>query len=191
MESRSDTDEVGYQLGSVHADQRDNYAYLKRWTDDDVKLNWNWDDNANPNYGSASRGTISNDQELPPRELLCSKRSSPPAEHAADGVRGFLPRGHAAFRNLLEVPREADEDLRVLEMTEALMGDRFPRIRHTPASPRAPDLDEATDARAGEFGEHSIVLRVAAALCGTPCNAATHSYANPAAQCRAIMLNST
>jgi hypothetical protein len=40
--------------GSVHRDNRDNAAYLKVWNGQ-PKLNWNFDDNANPKYGSASR----------------------------------------------------------------------------------------------------------------------------------------
>ena len=40
---------------SVHRENRDNCAYLGV-IDDKPKLNWNWDDNSNPKYGSASRG---------------------------------------------------------------------------------------------------------------------------------------
>ncbi|MBI4434920.1 hypothetical protein HY635_03870, partial [Candidatus Uhrbacteria bacterium] len=36
--SGGDPDGVRQQTGSVHADNRENSAYLKRWTDDDVKL---------------------------------------------------------------------------------------------------------------------------------------------------------
>lgn len=46
------------RVGSVHADNRANVAYLKRWNGR-VKLNWNFDDNANPQYGSVSRGNCS------------------------------------------------------------------------------------------------------------------------------------
>lgn len=43
--------------GSVRADaRRRSCAYLRRWTDGDVKLKWRWDDDANPARGSASRG---------------------------------------------------------------------------------------------------------------------------------------
>lgn len=54
--SRSDT---GWRVasengGSVRRDGPSNCAYLKFWNDR-PKLNWNWDDNANPQYGSASR----------------------------------------------------------------------------------------------------------------------------------------
>lgn len=40
--------------GSVNRENRDNAAYLKVWKGQ-AKLNWNRNDNANPNYGSASR----------------------------------------------------------------------------------------------------------------------------------------
>lgn len=42
-------------IRSVHRENREKYAYLKL-IDDGPKLNWNWDDNANPKYGAGSRG---------------------------------------------------------------------------------------------------------------------------------------
>ncbi len=48
-------DGIWQPCGSVNARNRDNCAYLGVWNDG-PKLNWNWDDNANPIYGSASRG---------------------------------------------------------------------------------------------------------------------------------------
>lgn len=62
--SGGDPDGIRQQTGSVHSDNRDNCAYLKRWTEDDVKLNWNWDDDPNPSYGSVSRGSSSYEQIL-------------------------------------------------------------------------------------------------------------------------------
>lgn len=44
--------------GSVHADLRAHCACLKRWTEDDVKLHWSWDDDPHPGYGSVSRGSV-------------------------------------------------------------------------------------------------------------------------------------
>ena len=41
--------------GSVNEDG--NVPYLN-WLDDRPKLNANWNDNANPNYGGASRGSV-------------------------------------------------------------------------------------------------------------------------------------
>jgi hypothetical protein len=40
--------------GSVHRKDRDNVAYMGRFNDE-PKLNWNFDDNAYPYYGAASR----------------------------------------------------------------------------------------------------------------------------------------
>ena len=41
--------------GSVHGD--DHVPYLN-WNDTNPELNANWNDNANPNYGAASRGSV-------------------------------------------------------------------------------------------------------------------------------------
>lgn len=50
---------VEYLLpGSVRRDNHDNAAYLNLY-ESRPKLNTNFDDNANPKYGSASRGTVS------------------------------------------------------------------------------------------------------------------------------------
>jgi hypothetical protein len=48
------SEEVRQTSGSVHRENRGNAACLNV-NGGRAKLNWNWDDNANPKYGSASR----------------------------------------------------------------------------------------------------------------------------------------
>lgn len=43
-------------LGSVHSDDRDDYACLERWAIGGVELYWSRDDNPHSDFGSASRG---------------------------------------------------------------------------------------------------------------------------------------
>ncbi|MFH1099219.1 MAG: hypothetical protein V1723_04885 [Candidatus Uhrbacteria bacterium] len=44
--------------GSFRTDDRGDCAYLRRWGVGVVRLVWSWGDDANPSYGSASRGIV-------------------------------------------------------------------------------------------------------------------------------------
>ncbi|MDO8622115.1 MAG: DUF5701 family protein [bacterium] len=45
--------------GSALADSRGDYAYLRRWADDGVRLCWDWSGSPDSGFGSASRGSAS------------------------------------------------------------------------------------------------------------------------------------